>query len=176
MYQWNSKWNLTSILKCQETFNNPNQTINFYSSFLQQKSYCSLNEPQSTTIAGGFSNILVESLSVVWSVSSSTQGSSQFLSWPLCISDGRTKSTAITGDVAGHPWLPLCDPGIITTIPPPPLAFPLLQLLVLLWVREYRRGTTLSFGIACVVFLSWHHPPLPPGTKHCLPPHQYAWN
>lgn len=76
---------------------------------------------------------------MVWSVSPSTQGSSQFLSGSLCITDGRTKSVAVTGGVAGHPWLPLCDPGIITTIPSPPPAFLLFQLLVLLWVRGIRR-------------------------------------
>lgn len=80
---------------------------------------------------------------------------------------------------SGHPLLShggsSCEPRIITArvSPPPPLMFSLLQLLVLLWRRGSRRGTLLSFVMACVGFLNWRPSSTYPGSLYCLPTHQY---
>lgn len=90
---------------------------------LQQKSYCSLNEPQSTAIAGGFSNILVESLLVVLAcvfidsriISIFTMASAFQMEGP------RARPLQVMWlDIPGFPSVTMNNPAI----PPHSLAFP----------------------------------------------------
>lgn len=174
MYQWNSKWNLTPILKCQETFNNPNQTINFYSSFLHRN----ILQSQWASVyynCWRFSNVLVESAGGLVCVSIDSRIISVFIRVPL---HHRWKNQE-HGCYRWCGWTSLASPLWSRNNHHDPLSAPCLPPVPASGAfmgERNKKSATLSFGIAHVGFLSWHRSPLPPSTQHWLPSHPYTWN